>query len=361
MAEEGGGGGEKSQAPTPHKIQKAREEGNVAQSREILLLVSLGTFLLIFVLTIADATKQFLVSMQQLISQFWTIQDDPVSIYRLARQALNNGLAIAIPFMVVGAATVIFFGMLQTGFLFRPQALKIDPKRLSPLKGIKRIFSLNNIIELLKNIFKFSAFALVLYGVAYKAIDISPQTERWTSFQLIRQVGNWFVYATSLILLVQCVITVLDEVWSRYRHFSKLKMSLQEVKDELKQTEGDPAIKSRIRQIRVRRSRQRMMNSVKESTVIIVNPTHYSVALRYDSSSGTAPQLVAKGVDDLAFRIRDVAKEAKVPIISNPPLARALYKLPLETEIPEEFWKPVAAIIAYIIKLKTPGSRSGTN
>ncbi|MDF7673468.1 EscU/YscU/HrcU family type III secretion system export apparatus switch protein [Acetobacteraceae bacterium ESL0709] len=359
MAEDGGGGGEKTQAPTAHKLQKAREEGNIAQSRELLLLVSLGAFLLMFIMTMADSAEQFLVSMKDLMSRFWFVEGDTQVIYALTQQAVSNGLVVSMPFMIFGSAAIIICGIMQTGFLFRPQALEIDIKRLSPMKGMKRVISLNNIIELLKNIIKISVFSFVLYGVAYKTLDISPMTERWTEQQLLKEMADWFVYAVFLVIIVQAGITLLDEVWTRYRYFSKLKMSLQDIKDETKQTEGDPLIKSRLRQIRLRRARMQIKKAVQKATVVIVNPTHYAVALYYDTQKGAAPQLVAKGVDELAFRMREMAGEAKVPIVSNPPLARSLYVLPLETEIPEEFWKPVAAIIAYVIKLKTPGARTG--
>lgn len=360
MAEDSGGGGEKTHAPTPHKLQKAREEGNIAQSRELLLLVSLGAFLLMFILTMANSANQFLVSMKDLMSHFWFVGGDAQVIYALTRQAVHNGLVVALPFMIFGMGVILLFGTIQTGFLFRPQSLKVDITKLSPLKGIKRVISLNNIIELLKNIVKFSVFGLVLYGVAYKTLDISPKIERWSEVRLVKEMGDWFIYAVFLVIVVQAVITLLDELWTRYRYYSKLKMSLQEIKDETKQTEGDPLIKSRLRQVRVRRSRMRIKQAIQNATVVIVNPTHYAVALYYDKEAGGAPQLVAKGVDELAFRMREMAREAKVPIISNPPLARSLYVLPLEMEIPEEFWKPVAAIIAYVIKIKTPGSRAGS-
>lgn len=359
MAEESGGGGEKTEAPTPHKLQKAREDGNIPQSREFLLLISLGAFLLLFIMTIGNATKQFLISMKELMERFWLVGDDLSLIPAIVRQAVKNGLSVSLPFMIFVAAAIVLFGTLQTGFLFRPQALKIDITRLSPAKGIKRVISVNNIIELIKNIIKCSVFGFILYAVAKKTLNISPQTERWTEFHLVEEMSSWFIYAVFMVIIVQAIITLLDEVWTRYRHYSKLKMSIQELKDETKQTEGDPLIKSRLRQIRMRRARAMIKKAVQKATVVIVNPTHYAVALHYDQDAGSAPKLVSKGEDELAFRMKEIAKEAKVPIISNPPLARSLYKLPIDTEIPEEFWKPVAAIIAYIIKLKTPGARTG--
>lgn len=359
MAEENGsGGGEKSQAPTEKRLQKAREEGNIAQSKELLILVALGTFLLVFALSIPASARRFMREMSSLFLNFGRVPNDPAALYGFTLQAIMTGLHLIGPLVGTGACAILMGGLLQTGFLFRPEALKPDITRLSPLKGIKRIVSLNNLIELLKTIAKITVFGLILYKVALQTIALAPQTERWTTYQLINAMKSWFIYAGFMVLAIQCVITGLDEVWSRYHRFSKLRMSFQDIKDEMKQSEGDPQVKNRLRQLRLSRSRRHMKKAVQDATVIVVNPTHYAVAIRYDQNSGTAPQIVAKGTDELAFRIREVAREEKIPIMSNPPLARALHALPLDSEIPEEFWKPVATIIAYVVRLRTPGSRT---
>ncbi|MBA5727469.1 EscU/YscU/HrcU family type III secretion system export apparatus switch protein [Bombella mellum] len=359
MAEENGsGGGEKSQAPTEKRLQKAREEGNIAQSKELLILVALGTFLLVFALSIPASARRFTHDMSGIFINFGLVPDNPAALYRFSLHAIMTGLHLIGPLMGAGACAILIGGLLQTGFLFRPEALKPDVGRLSPLKGLKRIISINNLIELLKTVAKFTVFGLILYRVALQTVALAPQSERWTPYQLIIAMKSWFIYAGFMILAIQCVITGLDEVWSRYHRFSKLKMSLQDIKDEMKQSEGDPQMKARLKQLRLSRSRRHMKKAVKEATVIVVNPTHYAVAIRYDQASGSAPKIVAKGMDELAFRIREVAREEKIPVISNPPLARALHGLPLDTEIPEEFWKPVATIIAYVVRLRTPGSRA---
>ncbi|MBE1723745.1 MULTISPECIES: EscU/YscU/HrcU family type III secretion system export apparatus switch protein [Acetobacteraceae] len=359
MAEENGsGGGEKSQAPTEKRLQKAREEGNVAQSKELLILVALGTFLLVFALSIPASARQFMHEMNGLLLNFGLVPNDPAALYGFTLHAIMAGLHLIAPLMGTGACAILMGGVLQTGFLFRPAALKPDISRLSPLKGIKRIVGLNNLIELLKTIAKITVFSLILYKVALQTVSLAPQTERWTTWQLVNAMKSWFIYAGFMVLAIQCIITGLDEVWSRYHRFSKLRMSLQDIKDEMKQSEGDPQMKARLRQLRLSRSRRHMKKAVQEATVIVVNPTHYAVAIRYDQHDGTAPQIVAKGTDELAFRIRDIAREAKIPVMSNPPLARALHALPLDSEIPEEFWKPVATIIAYVVRLKTPGARA---
>lgn len=354
MAEEGGGGGggEKSQAPTEKKLQQAREDGNIAQSKELLLLVSLGSFLLVFALTIPVSARQFMHDMEKIFGNFGVISNDSGSIFNETMFAFWSAVGFMGPIMGTGACTILIIGLLQTGFLFRPKALQPDPTKMSPLKGIKRVFGVNNLIELIKTMAKISVFGLILYSVAKETVNVAPQSERWTPYQLIDNMKSWFIYAGFLILSVQVAITVLDEVWTRFHRFSKLKMSLQDIKDETKQTEGDPQIKARQRQIRMSRSRRQIKKAIKEATVIVVNPTHYSVVIKYDALLGEPPKLMIKGVDEMALRIRLLAREANVPIVANPPLARSLYKLPEETEIPEGFWKPVATVIAYVMNMK---------
>lgn len=356
MAEEGSSE-DRTQAPTPRRLAKAREEGNVAQSRETQMLLVLGIFLAVFSMTGATSGYRFITHMHGLLEHFSTPIDDTATIGRIVHQAFAEGILLIAPFGGACMAAVIGFGLFQTQFLFRPQALAPDLKRLSPAAGVKRVFSARNLVELLKSLAKFLVFGVVLYNVARGTLHIAPEAERWTIRRLTQELVSWFVYATLVILVVQVLIAVLDELWTRYSRLQKLRMSHQDIKDETKQEDGDPKIKAKRHQLRMRRARQRMLQSVKTATVVVTNPTHYAVALAYESDSTAAPKIVAKGTDELAARIRAAADDARVPIVNNPPLARGLYTLPLDTEIPPEFFKPVAAIIAYVIKLKTPGSR----
>ncbi|GBR09900.1 MULTISPECIES: EscU/YscU/HrcU family type III secretion system export apparatus switch protein [Asaia] len=348
---------DRTQAPTGRRLAKAREEGNVAQSRETQMLLVLGAFLAVFSLAGAASATRFVAHMHGLIEHFSTPIDDMASIGFVIRQALNEGFLLMAPLVVVSFVVVIVFSMFQTQFLFRPQALTPDITRLSPLAGFKRVFSMRNLIELLKSLAKFLIFGIVLYTIASGTLHIAPEAERWTLRRLTYEMISWFTYATLIILLVQAFIAGLDELWTRYSRLQKLRMSHQDIKDETKQEDGDPKIKAKRAQIRMRRARQRMIQSVKKATVVVTNPTHYAVALSYESSEAAAPKIVAKGADELAARIREAAQDARVPIVNSPPLARGLYALPLDTEIPPEFFKPVAAVIAYVIKLKTPRSR----
>ncbi|GBQ82625.1 flagellar biosynthetic protein FlhB [Gluconacetobacter johannae DSM 13595] len=351
--------GERSQAPTAKRLQTAREEGNVAQSREVQMLVALGAFLLVFTtVTAVTSGRRFVAHMGGIMGHFDSIPPDMASIYGVTLQMGLEGAWFAAPLVLASIAATIMCSLFQTRLLFRPEALIPDIMRLSPIKGFQRIFSLNNMIELLKSIVKFSVFGFLLYGVAQGTLGVAPEAERWTITHLASELVSWFAYATLVVLVVQCVIAVLDTLWTRHDRIRKLRMSFQDIKEEHRQAEGDPKVKGRLQQIRRKRSRQRMIQAAKRATVIVTNPTHYAVALLYENGSGGAPQVVAKGVDELAVRIRHAAEDAKVPTVSNPPLARALYTLPLDSEIPPEYFQPVAAIIAYVTKLKTPGARA---
>lgn len=358
MAEEGSSSDDRSQAPTGKRLQKAREEGNVAQSRETQMLLILGAFLTVFTMTTTYSGSTFLRHMRGLMEHFDTVSTDGGSLSLVIQQAVREGILLVAPLVLVCVTVVIASSMLQTGFLFRPQALIPDIGRLSPLSGIKRVFSVTNVIEMLKSLVKFVVFGAVLYGVAKGTLHVAPEAERWTLHHLTSQLVSWFVYATMVILLIQGAIAVLDEVWTRYHRLQRLRMSHQDIKEEARQDDGDPKVKAKQKQIRMRRARQMMIQAVKKATVIVTNPTHYAVALSYENGTDAAPKIVAKGADELAARIREAAEDSRVPIVSNPPLARALYALPVDSEIPPEYFQPVAAIIAYVMKLKTPGSRA---
>ncbi|NHO56541.1 flagellar type III secretion system protein FlhB [Acetobacter lambici] len=349
--------GEKSQAPTGKRLEDAREEGNIAQSREVQLLVILSGFLIVFTTTTGLSAYKFTQHMQGLMAHFDSIPFDRASLYRASVQAMLEGAWLAAPLVGTGVLVTLTFGVLQSGFLFRPNAIMPDIMRLPPAKGMKRLFSKNNLVETAKSLVKLVVFGFVLLGVAKETLRVAPVSERWSVIHLTHELISWFVYATLVVLVVQAVIAVLDDVWTRWNRLQKLRMSFQDIKDETKQMDGDPKVKARQRQIRMRR-RRRMVQAVKEATVVVTNPTHYAVALQYENGVNTAPKIIAKGTDELAARMREAAEEARVPIVPNPPLARALYTLPIDSEIPAEYFQPVAAIIAYVMKLKTPGARA---
>ena len=226
----------------------------------------------------------------------------------------------------------------------------------------KNKFSMRQLVEFVKGIVKIVLVAVVAIGLAVPLFDditLAPLTDLMWSLHRLHRIALWIIAGT---VGVMTVIALLDYAFQKYSHTKKLKMTKQEVKDEYKQAEGDPQIKAQIRRIRTQRARQRMMAAVPTADVVITNPTHYAVALQYKMDEMAAPKLVAKGVDTLALRIRQVAEENDVPIVENPPLARALHAaVELDEEIPPEHFKAVAEVIGYVMRLrgKLPSTTAG--
>jgi flagellar biosynthetic protein FlhB len=261
-------------------------------------------------------------------------------------------LAVAGPALGMMMLAAAAAHLLQHRPGFSTERIKPDLSKLSPMKGLKRIFGIEGVINLLKGMFKISAVGLAGFLTLWpersriaSALDMEPQA----MLSLLLALTMKLMVAA---LVVIAAMAAADYVWQRQRFQARHRMSRQELRDELKQSEGDPQIKGRIRQLRQERSRKRMMAAVPEATVVIMNPTHYAVALRYESGKMGAPVCVAKGVDRIALRIREIAEEHDVPVVENPPLARALYaSVELEGEIPPEHYKAVASVIGYVMRL----------
>ncbi len=250
--------------------------------------------------------------------------------------------------MVAGSATVF----LQTNFLLHLGALQPKLSRVSPSAGFKRIFGPSGLIEMLKTIGKLGVLGLLMWLLARKdwpgLMTLPWQSPHGLLVALRPPVLHLFIAGVA----TQGVFAAVDVLLVRLRHVRDLRMSKQDVRDELKDTEGNVQVKTRLRRIQLMRSRQRMMAKVPTATVVITNPTHYAIALVYDRAANPAPRIVAKGVDAMAARIRQIASDNRVPLVSNPPLARALYRLDLDTEIPAEHYRAVAEVIGYVWRLR---------
>ncbi len=243
--------------------------------------------------------------------------------------------------------------MIQTGFFFSLELITPDFSKLAPANGLKRLFSLSALVELGKSLCKLA----VLGGLAYvilKPIALqSPQFSGFPVEAILAFLHKNVMHLIEILLLAFTVIAALDLFYTRFQYMRNLRMTKVEVKDELKQQEGDPMIKVRLRQIRMDRARRRMMSQVPKADVVITNPTHYAVALQYDIKKMMAPVVVAKGINLIAERIRDIADDSSVPLVSNPPLARALYDtVEIDQPIPAEHYRAVAEVISYVYKLK---------
>ena len=345
---------ERTEAATPRRLARAREQGNVAVSRELPVLAGL----LAATLVLAGAGPEIARAFAARLAMFLAHSDAAGLVSR-------EGLRLAMWAFVGGAgpflAAVLFCGaaavLLQSGFLIHPGALKPELRRVSPGAGVRRLLSAESGVEALKSVGKIAALGLVTGRVLASDISDLRAAPRWETGLLLEAATRSALHVFAAALLVQGGIALADLLWVRFRYARRLRMSRQELRDEQKESEGDPKIKARIRQIRRQRAQRRMLAAVPKATVVVTNPTNYAAALTYDRARNAAPRVVAKGMDSLAARIREVAEANRVPIVANPPLARALQKVELETEIPAEHFQAVAEIIAYVWRLGSQAAR----
>lgn len=347
---------EKSEAPTVKRREDSRKEGRVAVSREVSSAALLGVFALYF-LVAGEANLMQLMGAWRTIFQDMISEELTVATTQRLFFAMLSGTAPLL--MVLFAAAMIvalLSSLVQIGPLLVP--LKLQPNRLNPLNGIKRIFSSQGVAELSKSLFKITVIGLVTFFAFRQEILSILTLSRLPvegiflfNFQLI---GKLFVQ----VALALVILSVFDYLYQRWHNEQRMKMTKQEVKDELKQTEGDPQLRARVRQVQRDISSARMMENVPKADVVVTNPTHFSVALVYDREVMDSPRLVAKGADYLAFRIREVAKENGVPIVENPMVAREIYhSVEVGQQIPEGFFRIVAEILAYVYRIKGDSSQ----
>ena len=260
---------------------------------------------------------------------------------------------ILLPIMLVAVVAAIAANFFQFGLLFTTEPLKFDLKKIDPIKGLKRIFSMKAIIELLKSILKISFIGsvttLIIWMNLEQVLSLSFKTA-WDTLSTIGWLTGMMGIAASFVLLF---ISILDFFYQRFDYEKNLKMSKQDIKDEHKNTEGDPIIKSRIRQRQREMAMRRMMQEIPTADVVITNPTHFAIALKYDDSSMDAPVVIAKGADFVAQKIKLIAKENNVVMVENRPLARAMYdQVEIGQRVPDEFFKAVAEVLAYVYRIK---------
>jgi flagellar biosynthetic protein FlhB len=348
---------DKTEDATPRRLQKEREAGNIPISREVGILVSLVALTLSLSIIgpglVATMLRRLTVFLEQ--ADKFDMSDHGVAAMRLAGQ---EGLAMALPVMVLAAVMGVGVMAIQSGFVFNPDRLIPDLARLDPRRGIKRLFGLNNLVELAKSMLKVLAAGLVCWRVLAAGLPVLAQSPSWDAGMVVTRMDQQVMQVLYAIVGLQAVISLADLGWVRYRYARDMRMSRFDVRQEQKDSDGDPRIKRRLRQIRMLRARRRMREGVRRATVVITNPTHYAVALRYDKNEGAAPVVTAKGVDSMAARIREAAGEFGVPLVSNPPLARALYQVNVDTQIPPEHYRAVAQVIAYVWRLRQRGSKA---
>jgi flagellar biosynthetic protein FlhB len=352
MAEESDDDASKTEEPTGKRLEDAREKGQVAATRELNHWMMFMGATLGFTFLGTHMWRSLSGAMLPFLERPHDFDLGERGVQQVIAFALFEPVKAILPLLAVLMVAAVASQLLQNGFLVSAQPLIPKFSKLSPVSGFKRLFSVNSVVEFLKGLLKITIVGLTCW---YVLKDEAGDIARFIEYDLLA-IGNvMLVLALKVMATVIAVMTViagLDYLFQRFQHYKRLRMSKQELKDEYKQSEGDPVIKGRIKQLRMERARKRMMAAVPQATVVVTNPTHFAIALRYDEET-PAPICVAKGLDLVALKIREIAEASSVPTVENRPLARALYDaVEIDQEIPPEHYKAVAEVISYVMNLK---------
>jgi flagellar biosynthesis protein FlhB len=344
---------QKTEEPTQKRLDEAHNKGQVASSREVnhwFMMFAIAMAVMMFVpsalVQIAHSLVVFLEAPHAMLVDPGGIQGWMTSLFTALGVAMAPILGLL---MLAGIGATL----LQVGPMFTAEPMKPELSKVSPMRGLQRLFSMQALMDFVKGLVKLVVVGAVSWFLLRPEFD---RLERFFDFDMVALLvvlNDLTLKLLGGVLAALAALAALDVLYQRLSHRRKLRMSREEVRDEYKQSEGDPLVKGRLRQIRMERARRRMMQEVPKADVVITNPTHFAVALRYDQTNMSAPTVVAKGTDLVARRIRELAEEHKVPIVSNPPLARALFaSVELDQEIPPEHYKAVAEIIGYVMRLR---------
>lgn len=343
---------DKSEQPTDSKLKKAKEKGQIPRSRELTSLIILLVGIMLFWIMGTHFVSKLKAIIQQAMLVAHRTDDDKQIIFNLIN-LLTAGFWAILPIFVGLVIVAIIAPLSVGGLLFSLQSIKPNLGKLNPISGFKRLFSLRIFSELFKSILK---VVLIAFAAALFLIHQFSNMLALPSMYLnnaLSQVMQLLIYASLLIVLALIPMVGFDIFYQIWSNLKKLKMSKQEVKDEFKEQEGNPQIKGRIRQMQQAMARRRMMKDVPKANVIVTNPTHYAVALQYDEKTMSAPKILAKGTDNIASKIKQIAQEHQIPQLEAPPLARALYRHgEIGKSIPAELYAAVAQILAWVYQLK---------
>ncbi len=345
--------GEKTEQPSQYKLDETRRKGEVASSKELnSVLILAGVF---FTLTLSSVYIYECIT--NYIEWLYSIEMTKAYTEEAAREILKKTIWVCIkcvaPVFSASFCLGILTQLMQIGFIFAPNVLELKFDRVNPLAGFKRLFSKKAIVEVIKGIFKFVLVVSITYWV------VEDNLSSFTGFlhsDVAESLTFGKVIALKLamsILLGLLILALSDFAWEKYSHKQKLMMTKQQVKEESKDKDGNPEVKQKIKSLQREMSQNRMMSDIPKADVIVTNPTHISVALKYDPTTMIAPQVIAKGQDFVAMKIRELAKENDIPIVENIPLARAMYKTVKVGEgAPRSLYKAIAEILAYVYKQK---------
>ncbi len=346
---------ERTEQPTSRRREEARKEGNVAVSKEVatFFVVLGGLFVLSFFgVWMAQNLMEFMkISFQNYHAFRLNIDMDTIGI--LTRDTIFKIFTILLPVMFVPLFGVLAF-LIQNGFILTGKPITPDLSKIDPVSGLKKIFSVEALAELLKSILKVSILSYVVVSAVVKEWNSLPLLIDMDVISFCAYTGSMALRIMTRTVWVLAVIALLDYLFQKWSHERSLRMTREEIKEEMKETEGDPLVKTRIKSIQRDLARKRMMQEVPNADVVVTNPVHIAVALKYDRKKAGAPFVVAKGAGLIAEKIKEIAKRHGVPVVENKPLAQSLYRLvDIGKEIPVSLYKAVAELLAYVYRLRS--------
>ena len=354
-----GPGGEKTEAPTAKKLNDARKEGQVAKSKEIITALMLLALFVVIKFYIGNLGQQMIECFSEFYDLFTKIIGNSeygmrmVDATGIVSLGLTTVLNMIVPFIALAVVIAILGNALQQKWMVTTKPLQPKFSKISPLSGLKRMFNVKQLFEVGKSIAMIAVMCYVIYTTVKDKLGVLYTFYNISLYEALEIVGDIIVDLGIKISAVLLVIGFVDLIYQRHKCKEDMKMTKQEIKDEFKNTEGDPQVKGQIRRRMQQVSRRRMMEALPQADVVITNPTHFAVALKYEANKGQAPVVIAKGADYLAFDIKAKAKECGIEIVENKPLARILYNnVEIGAQIPPELYQAVAEVLAFVYSLK---------
>lgn len=351
---------QKTEEPSPKKLADARKKGDIPVSREVATLMSMLASILLIAFVAPTMVRSITGSVSPFVASVHDIRLDEsqYDMTAVLGELFTQVMFAMSPLFIAFAGAALLAAFSQNALVFATDRIKPKAERLNPMKGLKRIFSQDSLVELGKNLVKVAVVSGVVAMFTVNELENFTAMASYDLDSVPQRMREMVIKLLSAVLIVMILIAVIDVIWKQMDYRKKQRMTKQEVKDEFKQTEGDPQIKQRLAEIRRSKARQASMGKVPNATVLIMNPTHYAVALRYVPAESDAPICIAKGRNLIALKMREIAEEHNVPVIENPPLARALHAAVEEDQaIPAQFFHAVAEVINYVYR---SGQRSLT-
>lgn len=343
----------KTEDASPKKMEDALKKGQVIHSKEVNNAFILSTLTIMIAWVLPTIFKYSVMRLRLVIEHAGEIKIDQGQIWNVLSSLITKAMISLSPLFIMIIAMVLFASYLQQGqFNFSTESIQPKLSKISIFKGFGRIFSKKNVVEFLKNITKVSLVGLFLFLIISSDIKELRIYQDMSIGLILMQFHSIINHVMICIAITTIILALVDYSYQRYEYYESLKMTKHEVKEEHKQLEGDPQIKRRVKELRLARAQNNIQINVPKADVIITNPTHFAIGIQYNQNMA-APKIVVKGLDNIALKIREFAEEGDIPIVEDPPLARAMYyKAELDDYLPEEFYEPVAKIIGYVMSLK---------